>query len=354
MKRKISLVILSLIMLSFSFRTSDAKRLGNGWGIEIVPGMKISYDSNIFKYSSDRIDEFVDGVEPERFEAIETYDDLILEQSSKLYISKRYNKNSRTRIRLNFEQNSYSRNKQKDFFSFSVFVRQYIQRGHLQAGYFLIPSYHIRHIYDEDTDEFHPCDFKKQVYSFKLYYPLFWKIYASAYYKFQNDDYNEYFQEYDSDINIYEINLSKRLSRNWSIELKYRFEDAEAQAYDEPGETAEDSDDSDISYDENIYGGEIEWDAEDQLGLPLEFSLDFEYHDRSYTTDKTSDNYHAGRNDKIYEVEFSTAWELSRRWDILLTYNFDNRNVSSDYKEYIQDVKDYTQNIISISAIFNY
>ena len=355
--RKIIIQII-LVIFGISLITSItyAKRLGNGWGLEISPTLKIVYDSNIFKYSSESIDDFVSGKDYYRYEAIETYDDLIFIQEAKIYLSKRQSRNSRSRLRLSLEQNSYSVNEQKDYFSFSAYFRQYWRKTHFQIGYFIIPSYHIRYIYDVDTKRYESCDYKKQIFSAKIFHPILWKAYLELYYKFQKDDYVENFDEYDTDINIFEAVLSRHINTNLRLEIKYALQQAQAKAADESNENYSNSDDSDISYDAHTFEGQIQWNIRKTHQLPIRITLDFSIENRKYTTDKTveQDPYHSGRTDKIYTAGITFYTAINKRWDLETGYNIDVRKVSSDYKEYIDDVKDYTKNRVSISANFHY
>lgn len=355
-ERKCILFIIVFFSVIIICNISSAKRLENNWALVYSPSFSMFYDNNVFKYSSDRIDQFVDGKGVERFKAVETYDDLIFSQENKCYLSKRYNKDHRTRLRLHFEQKNYLKNRQKNYYTYSIYIRHYLYDGYLQVGYVTIPEYHIRHIWDEDSDDFESCDFEKRLVSMKGTYETFWDVYLSLYYKYQENDYNEFFDEYDTDIDIIESRLSRKLTDNITLRLFYMYSDAVAKAYDEPDENAMSSDDSDISYEEDGFGGEIEFELDEIKSRPVEIEVGFEYYDRVFTTDKTpsEDPYHSSRIDKIYELNMVGNTEISSRWDLLIGYEFSQRTVSSDYKQYIEDVKNYKKNRIYISAGFHY
>ena len=71
------------------------------------------------------------------------------------------------------------------------------------------------------------------------------------------------------------------------MSVEYAFKIAEAKGFDEPGETREISDDSDISYDEDQFRGKVGFDISQYSSLPVDITLQYSLNKRYFTTDKS-------------------------------------------------------------------
>jgi len=90
-------VWLLLFFFLFFISTGEAlaaekKKKKKKIGLELKVGLAMTYDDNILKYSDKYLDRFMNGLEPGRFQWIDTYDDLIIILPSKEFIHSKFSK----------------------------------------------------------------------------------------------------------------------------------------------------------------------------------------------------------------------------------------------------------------------
>ncbi len=348
-RSSLGIIFISICLMIVGF--TDIVEARKIW-FQFSPETKFTYDSNIFLYSPDDIDNFVNRKNPEQFAAIESYDDAIYTQSAKGYLHYRWNSNWKTRARVNLRQRNYALNEQKNYYTVAFHLRQYYKKlGYLQWGYFIMPRYHIRPIYDMDSKTYEPCEYKDQLFSLKA--NITWK--KSEFeigYAFQIDDYNSFFREYDNESDRFLFGVRQLLKKRIKVKLDYEFKQLVADAVDEAGEDYKTSDDSDMSHDQSLTSIAVDGLKFEQL--PVSFSTAYAYRSREYTTDNSKDSFHFERKDTAHEIKFGAKTTFSRRWIFTLNYEFDKRDVDSPEKERITDVKNYRKHTTNIGINFNY
>ncbi|PJF33559.1 MAG: hypothetical protein CUN57_01840, partial [Phototrophicales bacterium] len=152
----------------------------------------------------------------------------------------------------------------------------------------------IRHIYDADTGNYEPCDFENQLFSVK--FNLDWnRTDFEIGYEYEITDYNRYFEEYDNEADSFLFKVTRPINRQARIMAGYEFKQQIADAIDEPGEDYRTSDDGDISYDQNIFRLGIKGFRIGQF--PWQFSTEYSYRFREYTTENKRDSFHFERED---------------------------------------------------------
>ena len=357
---------------TYSFRVERPKGgvaaatiiMSTPWSWRLVASISNTYDDNIFRYSSEDIDDFVHHRAEYRYQ-METYDDLIFSPSVKLYVSNQLSQHLRSQLRMRYSFNLFARNREKNYQTLSAYLKTTVcEKNYLQLGYFHLPEFLIRPYWDQDVfsttardpDTYKRCTFSRNLYSVKLGRKIVKSVWAATFYKRDILYYNPHFTEYDTKINGFGCEILYTVTPRFRIGLEYAFKNAKAKAYDEPGETRELSDDSDLSYDEDQFQGEIGLDLSQNISLPVHFSFQYRRQKRYFTTEKSLDQdpFHAGRADDIQRFVWIMNVDILRNVSLLGRYEFHRRDVSSKEQERITEVKNYERNRFSFGFEFRY
>jgi len=160
--------------------------------------------------------------------------------------------------------------------------------------------------------------------------------------------YNDNFPEYDG------ANLRAGVAWRWSgpvyIKLGYAYRVYDARAFDAEGESAENSDDTDISY------------AEDRIESYLSRSISLVKQDfligasinlsqRFYTSEKDfiDDYIHLARRDLRADFSPFLRWETSDKLEFTLSFDYTIRDSDSPYYN-LDDSKDYDRYKIALKS----
>jgi len=330
-------------------------------GINIYSEVSFSYNDNVFKYSQDDINCFVNNIEPYKY-PIETYDDFITTVQLHSKIKKQFAGSNLTTLNLKLKGNLYLRNKEKSYETFSVSIYQKLGRkGNAIIKYLFLPEYFIRYYPDFDviTPYGYPyytgCYFSKHYLKLQIGYKTFFSSDLALYVSGEKNDYNDSFNEYDSEKKSMGIRLKFPVRKFLESSISYTFTRALASAVDESGEKKNTSDDSDISNDEDQVGFSLRLDLTKKL--PIAFLTELKYKRRVYTTEKPilCDPYHSGREDKGLVFQFTTSITPTPRLSFNLGYTLENRDVFSPYDiTSIEEIKNYSANLYSFMLTFSY
>lgn len=361
MKRSTFYTCFILLLLLAKLSSQEWRYIHPYKGVNIYSNVSFLYDDNIFRYSSEDIDKFVNNIEPYRY-PIETYDDFITTLQLHTKVRKKIFGNRTTTFNAKIKTSIFYQNSEKDYETFSFSVWQKVtSNGHLLLKYFFLPRYFIRYYpdYDVDNPEVYPyfteCDFSKQLGNIVFGYYIFGNGEISLSLGMQFNDYNPSFNEYDTDIKSIGVSMDYPFKKVTQAQISYTFSRAIAEGVDEPGEVKNFSDDSDISHDEYELGIYFDFDLTDYLPAILETNLN--YSQRIYTTDKSllCDPFHAGREDKKTNLTFRTSFPFTERLALELEYNYETKFVSSPYDiNDIEEIKNYNRNIYSTNITFSY
>lgn len=330
-------------------------------GVNIYTTTILSYDNNIFKYSKNDIDKFVDNIEPYKY-PIETYDDLITTIQLHSKITSELIDSSPTTFNLKIKGNLYLQNKEKDYESFSISIYQKLARfGNTLIKYLFIPEYFIRYYPDFDiiTPYGYPyytgCYFSKHYIMWQSGYKAFGSINMSVFASGEKDDYNSNFDEYDTQKAGFGFSVNRTFHEIITPSIFYSFTRAIANATDESGENKDTSDDSDISNDEDEISLALKFDLTNKA--PLTFLAGFRFTRRVYTTDKPilCDPYHSGREDVTIDIDLSTSITPTPRLTFDLGYTLQTKTVSSPFNiTQMEEIKNYSRSMYSAAITFSY
>ena len=314
------------------------------------------YNDNIFKYSAEDIEKFINNEESDRFSNVESYDDFVTTERITVEFKKRLWKGKNTRMRFKYNRHQYAVNPIKNYQSVILNIRQGLfKKNFFQIGYLLVPQFYIRDYYDTDLKDYRRCDYQKHLIALKLGRKILRNTTAGIIYKWGYYDYNSCFNEYDTYENLFGAGISHKFSKDIGIEIEYIYKDANAKGYDEEGESVLNSDESDISCNQHSVKVDLSYDFKRQINIPLSLKIAYECDYRFYTTQKSveDDPFHFDREDR--KQTFSSGLELraTSNLSINVLYSYRKRDVYSPKKEEITEVKDYTNHKISAILGFN-
>jgi hypothetical protein len=315
-----------------------------------------AYDSNIYRYADEDVEDFLDGRRPERFPN-DYLDDLRLEPSLDLMLVREEPGRRETELRLSADYRLATVNTEKSFGKLGGRVTEsWRGLGHVLLDYYMIPSYHIRYLWDPDVEEgshYRSCDFRKN--AVRLGVGTDWPhiVDIAADLSYDRTGYGPDFVEYDSDAWTTGATAIVRPLRGLRIDASYAFRRSVARGYDEVGETRETSDDSDISYEQDEYGLRTRWAVGRLHGVPVVLTAGGKLSRRFYSTDRSpeADPYHAGRDDTYMTLWVRSSWQLTESTALEGFYVLRTRAAESAFNEEIGALKDYTAHRVGIRLI---
>jgi hypothetical protein len=331
------------------------------WRAEWRAEVGAAYDSNIFRYSDDDVEDFLDGRRRERF-PFEYMDDLRLEPSLDLSFVREQPGRRRTDLRLSADYRLAAVNTDKSFAKLGAGVSESEEGlGRASLEYYAIPRYYIRDLWDPDADGgYRSCEFSK--YAVKLGgvtdFAHVVNLEGSA--QYDRSDYGPDFVEYDADAWTTGLTAIVRPFAGLRLDGAYAFRRSVARGYDEVGESRETSDDSDASYQQDTYSLRSRWDlARLRRGagrglVPAVLVLGGRLDRRFYSTDRSpeDDPYHAGREDSYVTLWLRGAWRLTDATTLEGFYALRTRSAESTFNEEIGALKDYTAHRVGVRLIF--
>ena len=172
------------------------------WDYSYNLASEFTYDNNIFSYSSEYIDDFMNRVRPYRF-PFETHDDLISSGTLRLFLRNKFFGKRTTTFDLGITINHCLTNNQKDYLKLDFGLRQSFGKYALKLSYRIIPNYLIRYYRNPQgqVNEYIGCKVNYQTILGKLSYNpdkdlLFEFIYGRGW-----DNYISEFDIYDANSN---------------------------------------------------------------------------------------------------------------------------------------------------------
>ena len=324
-----------------------------GWRYELG----VAYDSNIFRYPEADVDDFVDGVDADSYQA-EYLDDVRIEPSVDLMLIQEKPGDSETEFKFSVDGRVATINREKTFVRLGARLKQSHEGlGYGLVGIYGIPSYHVRELRDVDVtsgDPYRSCDLRKYGTRAEIGTDGLLPVDIILRARFDYAGYNQDFVEYDSKAWTPGIVVIVRPMKGVRVDLGYSLRILKALGYDETSEEDEVSDDSDISYEQNQYGLKVRWDAGRIRGARTVLTFGARLHQRYYQTDKSADDdpYHSGREDTYWTFSGRSSHELSDGVTLEAFYEHRMRSARSDFVEELGLSKDYTADRVGLRLIF--
>jgi hypothetical protein len=346
--------MMSLFLLAFSQTIIRSTRT-NRPVINFTADIQFTYDDNIFLYSEKDLRDFERSIQPSRF-PFETSDDFITTLTGNLRLRPRVLPQAVFRYRVHH----YTVNPIKSYQVFSLNLEQRISKPiSFEAGYLFLPKYLIRYYKDPITKTSPPtyigCSFTEHLYSARVNYNLTKPVDSrlGAVYKFEIDDYARNFNYYDTRAHRFELSAGCSFNRQaiaLNGNVKYKIASAQGPV-------------PDISYDQwawmltarlvVAYANQA-WHGVVLSWQRIILRLNYGQEKRDFITNNPStiDPFHAGRVDKTQIFGVGMDFLFTRYVSVNLGYNFEKRDVSSPFREEIDDIKDYTNNKIRLEFSF--
>jgi hypothetical protein len=335
---------------------SKKDKVFQGLSPELVLGT--IYDDNILKYSDYYLTKFLNGEDSGRFH-INTSDGLIIEPSLKLTATFLFLGKNKTILEGNFDQKYYVNNKIKNWNKGGIELQQFIIKNFsINFSYYYLPQFYVRHYRDDDwvdiygytPETYQPFTFSKNEYGIWLQNSFFKKKNTRVRLDFDYAQYyyNEHFTEYDSKNLTCGFSLYQTIKKKLKLEIGYRFINSNANGYDEPDETKDDSDDSDPSSNEDVYSGSVRWAFKPVFRRSGFLDVDFTFRRNCYITKHylETDRLHAGRFDEQYKLKICYEILLFKSLKMSVFYYWCKQDCDTKAeanKEFISQERDYIQ-----------
>ena len=313
-------------------------------------GLEFAYDSNFLGLSDDYIDEWRYGLYPEKFKN-STVDDFVVSPSIDGEVRRRFLGMGQTRLRAKAQHWQYTNNPIKNNQEFDFYLRQYFGSSKsVELYYTYAPEQYIRMLSDrapftpaEDPIVWDEFRFTKNVFGLAYRHRASRRISLKLNLEKNLRYYNQTFIENDIDASEIRGTIYLDPHRSWNFSADYSYEYAKARAVDSVGETPETSDDSDGTYERDLYRLGITWkprflrkliDRVDLSGLLMLYY---------FPTEKElfDDPYHAGRKDTVYKVSLGFERRLNKQLTVDVSGRYTVRTVDSPWPGDITLDKDY-------------
>lgn len=323
-----------------------------GWDVRGTASCSFIYNDNILGASTDDIDAFEGGSYPFKF-AHETTDDMVVAPGLDLEARRDIVALGQTRVRVRAKHWIYANNPIKTNTDLDFFLRQNIgRRQSLELYLHASPFQYIRHLSDrsplvdpETSLQWYSFRFQRNIWNLTWRQNVSRKLAATLVFERNFRYYNREFME--NDIEAWELrgSLGWTVSRVVSLSADYSYEDGNGRGFDEVGESLENSDNSDPSYERDLY----------RLGLDLalpqlaryvdEIGLTFLFMDYYYTAQGSlvDDPYHVGRRDLNYKYTFELQRKLTRDVTLRVATRRSSRTVDSPWEGDLTTDKAFVQ-----------
>jgi hypothetical protein len=346
-------------------KSKKKRKKSSPWDIEF--SLQSNYDNNILKYSEKYLDRFMNHEDEGRFH-INTYDDITIRPSlSATYTFRPFGK-LKSKINAEFRHSFYTVNDIKSWSYFTVGFRQYLKkRTSFKIFYSHIPDFYIRHFRDDDwvdvfgytKETFQPMGFSKDSYNFYIQKYFFKNTrvrFSAAYMKYF---YNKHFTEYDCDNLVSSIKIYQPVHKKLKLIVGYQFTNSAAKGYDEEFETLDSSDDSDGSFDEDIYYFGFDWNMPRIFKRYNNLVVDCRIMKRYFSSTHflEDDPTHAGRVDDNFRLYSTYNLKLNKKLKLSIFYNWfyrESDTSAEENKEYLKNEKAYRQYQLGFKLAYSF
>ncbi len=316
---------LAVILLSGMVRAQG----GGDWRYSF--NADVTYDNNIFCLSPLDIDSYRHGENPARF-PYHSLDDIDVTVVGAL----RWRAGKVGVFRGSMKVHQLVVNQEKSYGLINCQFDPAILSGVVSLSYTWMPNYLIRYYRDPGStgERYSACRFGEHLFGVR-WTRSFGRISIAPVYRFEIDDYIPPFDYYDTRAHRVGGRLKLDLERNFIIGGDYEFKRAEAK-----GPLP------DISYQQHT--GQLNLATRPRIFNRFGVSARYSWIYRKYTVDDPlRDPAHTGRVDQTNTIGLECNYRV-QRLTLVFEYQLEWREVSSPYKEKIEDIKNYRANRFSL------
>jgi len=359
-------LLLSFLLVNGYQASAQKKPVKKEKHFEADLGFSTIYDNNILKYSDKYLDRFMNGQDPGRFH-IETYDDIIFNQSGEIAATYRIIKKLKTRFNVNYFFNSYATNNIKNWYFVNIGLQQFIsKRASFKVFYNYVPRFYVRHFRDDDLVEiygytpetFVQFSFTKENYGFWIQNTFFENTRFRLAFDYAKYYHNKHYTEYDCKNYLFGATLYQPLHEKLRLELGYEYEYSDAKGYDETGETKNTADDADATYYEYGFVFGLDWKLPEIKKKEHDLDLKAGYQNRNYLSEHylEEDPEHVSRVDNNVQAALTYNFNLNKYFTLsaFYRYYFRDSGAESAFNDlYVSVEKDYKQSQVGIKVVYN-
>ena len=335
-----------------------------GWRYSISAALETQYDDNAFNYSSSYVNYFRRGEIQDKFK-VNTLDDVCVIPSLSVEFRRKLLPLGETRFRIKPKFYNYLSNPIKDYAEWWVYLRQYLPNGDsVELVYTYGSLKYLRQMYDRaptasENDDRISEEFSFAKDNFSLNYRHKFSKTFSGKLSLDRNNYDYNHPNVESSLDTYDIGgtLYWTLSRKWRLTLDYSYRKADALGYDLEGDTIDDSEASDGTYERDYYKAGVRWRAHKRLWFKyLSFTAKYQAFYYTETGLVQDDPYHVGRKDNIYGYDFSANRGLTKNIDLSVGFAYEERTIESPYDTWgdIREDKEYVQRAYSIEFTYDF
>lgn len=324
----------------------------SAWEVRGTASCAFIYNDNILGASTDDIDAFESGSYPFKF-AHDSTDDMVIAPGLDVEARRDLFALGQTRVRGRVKHWLYANNPIKTNTDFDFFLRQYIgKRQSLELYLHASPFQYIRHLSDrsplmdpESELRWYEFRFQRNIWNLAWRQTVSRSLAATLVFERNFRYYNREFME--NDIAAWELrgSLAWTVSKVVSLSGDYSYEDGNGRGVDEVGEALETSDDSDPSYERDLYRLGVDLSLPQLARYVDEIGLTFLFMDYYYTAGRllVEDPYHVGRRDLNYKYTVELTRKLSRDVTMRLAARRSSRTVESPWEGDLTTDKAFVQ-----------
>jgi len=325
------------------------------WRFDWTGSLRATYDSNIYRYSDEDVDEFVDGERFERY-PFDTADELRLDPAVTFAFTRDEPGVRTTEFRTGAAWFLADSNGEKSFAKLHARFTETLDRlASASVSYAAIPAYHIKDVWDADapagTDRYRSCDFRKHSLRAELGTAGQLPVELAGWWRYDDYGYDQDFVEYDTWSNTFGARVTARPRSGLRLDAQYSYRRSLSRGYDEIGEGKTFSDDSDASYDQDEFELSSRWDLGRVRGVPTVVKLRGRLAQRYYQTGDVTDRYHAGRDDTIWLAGATIELGLTGSTSLVCRYEHRARRSDSEIVPTIGETKDYDADRVSVQFV---
>jgi hypothetical protein len=283
-------------------------------------GGSSAYDSNLLQYSDQQITTFDAGTHPARY-SIPSIGDVVWNPAVALAWELDEGHGRKHALRVRGEGDFHQQDRTADLRSASVRWRESFRRDRqFSLGGYALPNYYLRQLSDEDAPgtgdaRYRRAEFALAIGSASWSQRIGRGNQLGLDYQFERRTYRTNFRERDSDTHQGETSWGwTRLPHRGAIELRAGYRDSKAKGVDGDEAPGVPPDDPDVSYNGWMGGAGGRMEFSRRANLRLGGDAAYEFGTRHYTSDRTADRYHFGRNDLLQVVEVGLRAQARPHW----------------------------------------
>ncbi len=359
-----AILISTLTMLGSNAALSKQKKIIN-W--EIKYNLETVYDDNVLGYSDKYFDKFINQQDPGRFH-IETFDDVLINNSLDFSISYNFFKKFKTELNLGLSYRKYLKNSIKDWLLADISISQELSENlKLTLGYSLIPEFYIRHYRDFDyamlygytPESLREYSFSKENIFLKSYYAYSNKLNFTLGLSYSSYIYPSYFTEYDSKDYAVDAGADYTFNKKLKCFGTYKFVYSNARGFEGTEQEPYIYTHSDPTYYEHQFSLGARYYLPHIFDFKNYAKLTLFYNRAIFTTDNPPelDDLHSGRVDNEFKASLNYTLNYDDNLSFGLGYNFFIKRCQANSeinKQSIIDEKDYNKNTFTFDIYYKF